>query len=166
MVGSGTLFDSTPLPMVGFGNLVGDLVLQRVPRPFCPPRQVKTFRWGYTLTRGDLELQVCDDSGSPFGPVVVLYSFYQIVRGGQRMIVGPANRRPVEDKKDGKPGRYYATGTAGELGQPGEWVVVWRYQRSWWTPTQFVEQPFRVVDEVTSCEPGSLVGRCRKFGWL
>jgi len=168
MVGAGTLGDSIPLPMIGAGILSGFYELQRLPRPICPcpPRRVKIFRWGQTLARGDLEFRVCDDSGNPFAPVVVLYAFYQIVAGGQRMLVGPPNRRPAVDNRDGLVGRYYATGTAGELGQPGEWVCVWRYQRSWWTETKFVEEPFKVHDEVTSGLPGSLSGRCRKFGWL
>jgi hypothetical protein len=165
MVGGGTLSDSIPLPMIGVGVLSGFLQVIRVPRPYCPPRRVKVFRWGYILTRGDLELHVCDTSGNPFGPVVVLYAFYQIVHGGQRMLVGPPNRRPAPDQSEGKPGRFYATGTAGELGQPGEWVVVWRYQRSWWTPTVTFEEHFRVVDEVASCDPWSRQGRHCKYGW-
>ena len=168
MVGAGTLGDSMPLPMIGAGILSGYFDLQRLPRPICPcpPRRVKVFRWGDTFTRGGLELAVCDDSGNPYAPVVVLYAFYQIVAGGQRMLVGPPNRRPAVDTSEGKVGRYYATGTAGELGQPGNWVIVWRYQRSWWTDTQFLEEPFQVHDEVTSGVPGSLNGRCRKYGWL
>jgi hypothetical protein len=166
MVGSGGLHDSTPLPMVGIGNLTGFFEVIRVPRPYCPPPVQPTFRYGYTLGRGDLELHICDTTGNPYGPVVVFYAFYQIVRGGQRMLVGPPNRRPAPDMSQGKPGRYYATGTAGELGQPGEWVIVWRWQRSWWTPTEFFEQHFKVVDEVTSGAPGALNGRCIKYGWL
>ncbi len=166
MVGSGGMHDSIPLPMVGVGFLKGFFEVQQLPRPFCPPQRLKTFRYGYTLTLGDLELQVCDASGNPFAPVVVLYAFYQIVAGGQRMLVGPPNRRPAPDMSQGKVGRYYATGTAGELGQPGQWVVVWRFQRSWWTPTETLEEPFKVVDEVTSGDPGALFGRCIKYGWL
>lgn len=166
MVGRGGMHDSIPLPMVGYGTVAGFFEVVRVPPPLCPPRCPKEFRWGYILTRGDLELRVCDDSGNPFGPVVVLFSFYQIVRGGQRQLVGPPNRRPAIDKHEGKPGQYYATGTAGELGQPGLWVVVWRWQRSWWTPVQTFEEKFKVVDVVESREPGYLYGRCRKFGWL
>jgi len=166
LIGFGSMHDSTPLPMLGFGTLQGFFDLQRVPKPLCPPRILKTFRYGYTLTRGDLELRVCDASGNPYAPVVVLYAFYQIVAGGQRMLVGPPNRRPAVDTSQGKVGRYYATGTAGELGQPGEWVVVWRYQRSWWTPTETLEEHFRVVDEVSSGDPGAMYGRRCKYGWL
>jgi hypothetical protein len=166
LVGSGGLHDSIPLPLNGFGTLSGFAELVQVPRPFCPPRHDKVFRFGYILTRGDLELRVCDAAGNTFAPVVVLYAFYQIVAGGQRMLVGPPNRRPATDTSGGKVGRYYATGTAGELGQPGEYVIVWRYQRSWWTPTMTFEEHFKVVDEVTSGDPGALNGRCCKYGWL
>lgn len=166
LVGSGSLRDSLPLPLTGFGFLTGFVEVIKLPRPYCPPRHDKTFRFGYILTRGDLELRVCDAAGSPFAPVVVLYAFYQIVPGGQRMLVGPPNRRPATDSSQGKVGRYYATGTAGELGQPGNWVVVWRFQRSWWTPTETFEESFKVVDEVTSGDPGALYGRCIKYGWL
>jgi hypothetical protein len=166
LIGAGSLHDSLPLPMFGFGTLQGFFDVQRIPRPFCPPRILKTFRYGYILTRGDLELRVCDASGNPYAPVVVLYAFYQIVPGGQRMLVGPPNRRPAVDNSQGKVGRYYATGTAGELGQPGEWVVVWRFQRSWWTPTETLEEHFKVVDEVTSGDPGAGYGRRCKYGWL
>ncbi len=166
MVGVGGMHDSLPLPMVGSGFLTGYADVFRLPRPICPPRIEKSFRYGYVLGKGDLELRVCDASGNAFAPVVVLYAFYQIVAGGQRMLVGPPNRRPAPDLSGGKVGRYYATGTAGELGQPGEWVIVWRYQRSWWTPTECFEQGFRVYDEVSSGDPGALAGRCRKYGWL
>ncbi len=166
LVGRGTLGDSLPLPMVGYGFLTASYQLIQVPAPYCPRPVVPTFRYGYTLGRGDLELHLCDTSGNPFAPVVVLYAFYQVVAGGQRMLVGPPNRRPAADTSEGKVGRYYATGTAGELGQPGDWVCVWRYQRSWWTPTECVEQPFKVVDEVTSGDPHALSGRCIKYGWL
>lgn len=166
MVGSGGIHDSVPLPMVGHGDLTAFFEVLQVPRPFCPPRAEKVFRYGYILTRGDLELRICDASGNPYAPVVVLFAFYQIVAGGQRMLAGPPNRRPAVDTREGKVGRYYATGTAGELGQPGEWVIVWRFQRSWWTPTEFFEEHFKVVDEVTSGDPGALFGRCIKYGWL
>lgn len=163
--GYGFLAYVGPQQILGTVTIRAYVEVLKVPRAYCPPRRVKVFRWGYILTRGDLELVVCDSSGNPFAPVVVLFAFYQIVHGGQRMLVGPPNRRPAVDGSEGKPGRYYATGTAGELGQPGEWVVVWRYQRSWWTPTVTFEEHFKVLDEVNSCDPWRMQGRHCKYGW-
>jgi hypothetical protein len=159
--GVGDLFWSGPLPSYGEGFLSAFYEIIRVPRPVCPRPVVKTFAYNQTLGRGGLELRVSDVAGNPFAPISVLYSFYQVVRGGQRMLVGPPDRRPVPDLREGKVGRYYVTGTAGELGQPGDWICVWRFRRSSWTPEETVEEPFTV----TSSTP-QVCCRNRRKGWL
>ena len=166
--GYGDLFWRGPLPVYGVAILSVFLDLVRVPRPLCPPPPVKRFRYNQTLGRGDLEIIITDDSGQPFSPANITFTFFQVVRGNQRQQVGPAGRRPVPDMHEGKVGRYYVTGTAGELGQPGDWVCVWRYQRSFWTSFVLVEQHFRVeAGHVHGCGCGCGGGRFRhKRGWL
>lgn len=166
--GYGDLVWSGPLPVYGVAILSAFLDLVRVPRPLCPPLPVKKFRYNQTLGRGDLEIVITDTSGQPFAPVSITFTFYQVVRGGQRQQVGPMRRRPVPDQREGQPGRYYVTGTAGELGQPGEWICVWTYQRSWWTSAVKVEQAFRVeAAHVYGCGCGcERDGYRRKRGWL
>jgi len=168
LAGVGDMHDSMPLPLSGQSIFSAFMDLVRVPRPLCPPAPVKRFRYNQTLGRGDLEIVITDTSGQPFSPVSITFTFYQVVRGGQRQQVGPMRRRPVPDQREGQPGRYYVTGTAGELGQPGEWICVWTYQRSWWTSAVQVEQAFRVeAAHVYGCGCGcERDGYRRKRGWL
>ena len=168
LYGFGDFFWSGPLPSYGEGFLRGFFEVVRVPRPVCPPPCVKRFQYNQTLGRGDLEIRITTTSGLPFGPVSVTFTFYQVMKGGQRMLVGPPDRRPVPDLREGQPGRYYVTGTAGELGQPGEWVCVWRYRRNWGQPEEQVEEHFRVdTSHAQGCGCGCGGGRFRrKLGWL
>ncbi len=150
LTGAGRLFDRMPLPMRGQGTLRAYLDLVKVPRPFCHPLVPEGFYLGRTLTRDDLTLTVTD----PVVPEIVFYSMFFVHPSGSRMRVGPANRRPATSG----PGFYYATGTVGEFGQPGDWVIVWRVQRSWQSEPVLVEQAFRVLaDSGTACS---------NAGWL
>ena len=158
VVGSGTLEDISPLPMVGWGDLRGYVDVIRFPCPF-PPR-FKTFRWNHTFQIGDLELHTKDAVGLPYSPVVVLYTLYNVLHGGVPVVVGNPNRRPVQQGV----GYYYVTGTAGEGGQPGEWIIEWRWQRFWYEQPRTYREKFDVHDAVLAgeCYPGR---KCKK-GWL
>jgi hypothetical protein len=109
--------------------------------------------------RGDLAIYIRDAAG-PVSPVRVVYTLYQKRPNGTRFQVGPS-RLPVK----GDVGEYYATGRAGELGQPGDWVIVWEYQESPQFKAQTKEMTFRVLDAVMANDPMDATVRCRKYGW-
>lgn len=159
MAGSGSMWDHFPLPMVGHGDLFGYLEVVHVPDR-CPP-DLKTFRWMQRLGIGDLEHFTKDARGMPYSPIVCLYALYQVLPGGVKVLSGPPNRRPVQQGV----GRYYATGTAGDCGQPGEWVIQWRCQRFWYDPPTICETHFLVQDAVAAGPPDPTVRSCKK-GWL
>jgi hypothetical protein len=120
----------------------------------------KSFRWLQPLQRGDLSVFVCDDRGA-ITPVRVAYSLIQLRLDGTRKYVGPQERTPVA----GGVGEFYATGRAGESGQPGEWVIEWVYQRTYQSDLQRTEMPFQVLDAVAVGDPREQLERKIKFGW-
>lgn len=160
--GRGTLLWSGPSPARGTGTLRGGIVLTVYPPPICCPCRTapKQFRWGQVLTNGDLTFSLCDGSGNPFSPQVISYAFYKTMPGGQyKQLVGPPTRHPVMANV----GCYYATGVM-SCGQPGDWVIVWTYQRFWWSQPECISEPFQVLDAVLAggADP---TPRCKKFGW-
>lgn len=162
--GASQFYESSPEPLIGQGYLTGILVVDRVPCPIaCTALPVvKSFRWGHTFVRGDLMLSL-RDGGNPYAPIIVLYRMFQVLPGGTLYPVGPFNRRPAVCNKS--LGVYYATGTAGELGQPGDWIIEWRWQRSTFSPTQTVQYPFRVLDAVLDTSISDSTCRVTKYGW-
>ena len=142
--GLGQLRESAPEAMVGCGHLVGLLVVEQAPLPYGDVPTYPSFSWGYSLTRGDLQLFLTDGLGNPVSPVRVHYSLFQVLPGGlnnePRRLIGPYDREPVMDSV----GCYYATGTLGDFGQPGTWVISWRYQISPFEPVEVSEQTFLV----------------------
>jgi hypothetical protein len=120
----------------------------------------KVFRWLQLLQRGDLSIFFCDGGGN-FSPIAVVYSLYFVRPNGSRQPVGPQHKTPVS----GDVGEFYAVGRAGESGQPGNWVIEWKYQRSTVYPVEVVEMPFQVFDAVLTQDPYDVTGRKVKFGW-
>lgn len=120
----------------------------------------KTFRWMQLFQRGDLSIFFCDGDGT-VAPIQVVYSLYFVRLGGTRRPVGPPNREPVS----GDFGEFYAVGSAGAGGQPGNWVIEWKYQRSIFHPVEVVEMPFMVLDAVLAQDPYDITDRKVKFGW-
>jgi hypothetical protein len=162
MVGFGSLGWAVPDPTVGAGTVAAFMEVEHLPEPICCPcaKPPKQFRWGQELTNGDLTFALCDTAGNPFSPQVISYAIYKVMKGGQyKQLIGPPVRHPVMAKV----GCYYAVISL-DCGQPGDWVIVWTYQRHWWTKPECVEEPFRVLDAVLAGGPDSLP-RCKKFGW-
>lgn len=120
----------------------------------------KTFRWLQLLQRGDLSVFVCDGRNAVI-PVRIAYNLAQVRLDGSRKYVGPQNRIPVP----GDVGEFYATGRAGESGQPGHWVIEWMYQRTTQSAVQTTEMEFRVVDAVALGDARELLDRRTKWGW-
>lgn len=101
------------------------------------------FRNGHTFQRGDLPIYITDGVGSPFDPYSVRYTvFYQPKESRNLAQVGPSDRVPVKADL----GEYYATGYAGESGQPGQWYIRWTLQEYFGGPLVTQEFGFSVFD--------------------
>ena len=110
------------------------------------------FVRGHSFQRGDLPLFLVDASGSPTSPYIVRYTIYFQPKSGCPIRSGPEDRTPVMADI----GEYYATGTAGECHQPGDWFVLWWYQESFGSERFEVRYPFKVFDSsqfALSCAP-------------
>jgi hypothetical protein len=155
--GGSSLALSVPEPIYGVGILTGFMEVIHVPLPLCeiPPVSL-SFPWGHQFTRDDLSM--CFEGGRP---VCVHFTLYQMVPGCQPIQKGPSNRKPVLDDKN----CYYATGTAGECGQPGLWAIKWSYQRTFGAPMVEKTCYFTVLDAVLSPVPGDTLQRVCKYGW-
>lgn len=159
--GQGNIAESAPLPLQGFGGLVAFMEVVRPPGPVCPCNAppIKSFGYLQTLSRCDLTLCLTDAYGNNFSPAVVTYAVYQVLRGGYKQLRGPAKRTPVMTPD----GCYYAPFVAGDCGQPGDWCIVWTWQRYIGAPCESREECFKVLDQAMQnpCDPN----RKRKFGW-
>ena len=98
--------------------------------------------------------------GTYISPYQVTYALYQVVPGNQLVLIGPVARTPAS----GTVGEYYATGVVGAGGQPGRWVVKWRYQVSYGGPTYEEAMEFDVQDAVMAGVPDPT--RICKIGWF
>ncbi len=156
--GAGDLHDILPLPMVGTGNLVGILEILQTPRPICPPECLAKFGYLQPVGQG-LKLCLRDARGNVITPMQISYSFYEVLHGGYKQLRGPGSRVPARDAC----GCYYATGIAGECGQPGTWVIHWSWQVAPGLPYECFEQSFLVQDAASAnpCDPN----RIKKYGW-
>lgn len=109
------------------------------------------FVWGHVFQRGDLPLFVTDFSGNPVGPYKVTYTMYfHPSNAACGFRVGPEDRTPVNVGT----GEYYATGIAGQCGQPGTWCVVWKVQEVFEGPVISDKFCFQVFDASQYCPPG------------
>jgi len=150
------------LPIHGTSVMVCNPVVDHYPpaiRAIVSPG--KSFRYLERFERGGLPVFLCERSG-PISPVWVRFTLYQVCpNGGTRWRKGPAQRTPAQ----GVVGEYYATGRAGESGQPGDWVIVWEFRRNLQSATQSKEMEFQVFDAVAAADPRDVTVRHRKFGW-
>lgn len=155
------LWAGAALPIYGHTTLVGEPV---VDHPLPPVRAIvappKSFRYLQLLQRGDLPIYICDSVG-PVSPVWVGFTMYQVLPCGARRRVGPFQRTPAK----GTVGEFYATGRAGESGQPGQWVIVWDWRHYFNGAVQSKEMEFQVLDAVAAACPRDVTVRCRKYGW-
>lgn len=160
-LGTSQLFWSYPLPMRGTSSMAAHVVIEShlpaIRALVAPP---KTFRYLQVLQRGDLPLYLCDRRG-PVSPNIISFTLYQKRSDGTTFQVGPSGRVPAE----GEVGEFYATGRAGESGQPGCWVIKWFWRRSFDGPAQTKEMEFRVEDAVLAADPRDTTVRVRKYGW-
>jgi hypothetical protein len=122
----------------------------------CP----KTFRYMQWYQRDDLSILLCDDNG-PVDPVWVRFTLYLVMPSGVRRQIGVAQRTPVH----GGVGEFYASGKAGDGGQPGDWVIVWEFRLESQSVNQTTEMEFQVLDAVAANDPLDETVRCRRYGW-
>ena len=123
------------------------------------------FKWGHLFQRGDLPIYITDTAGNPFDPHSVKYSLlyrahkhYPDRHAVPRhpVIVGVCHRTPVQ----AAPGEYYATGCAGECGQPGQWFARWVVQEYSQGPLLEEQFGFEVFDTAAYFPPGvGMAGR-------
>lgn len=159
--GTSKLVFCYPLPIFGRGTLTGNPVVDRVlPAINAIVGPSKCFRYLQHLQRGDLPIYISNHAG-PVSPVRVAFTVFQVRPDGSRKQVGPSCRQPVQ----GVVGEFYATGRAGESGQPGEWIIRWEYQRTFQSAIQVKEMCFSVLDAVAARDPRDMTPRCRKYGW-
>jgi hypothetical protein len=163
-LGSSTAILNTPLPAQGTSTLTGYAEVLRPGKPVNAKACcccLKSFNWLQLIQHGDLSLFLSNGDLGGIGALRVTYSFIQVRPDGSRKRVGPQDRIPVQ----GKVGEYWATGLAGESGQPGNWVIEWKYQVSSGDPIYVVEQGFKVFDAVMRADSRSTLDRKVKFGW-
>jgi hypothetical protein len=160
-LGTTALLESILGPALGVGILSGYMETAQAPCPISCTLSVPTFRWLLPFPPGELAIAFTDAVGNPYAPVVVLFRLLRVMPSGVPYPVGPFNRRPVPCKK--RLGVYYVTGMAGEGGQPGDWLVEWRWQRSPYDPPTVERRPFKVLDAVLAGDTTTC--RCPKYGW-
>ena len=157
--GAGQFAISAPEPIYGVGLITAFMeVIRHQPPLSCPTVPVVAFNWGQTFQKLDLHINVTDNVCNPVGPVDISYTLYRVVKGCQLHLVGCAGRVPAICKV----GTYYVTGCAGEGGQPGLWVVRWRYKRSFADPVIEKDMCYQVLDGVLNSDTTK---RNCKYGW-
>lgn len=158
---------SIPDPIFGVSSCSALMTVERQPPTICSltchPVALKSFRLGYIFTRGDLPLYLTDPTGTrKISPYSVRYTIFQQRSNNTTHQVGPSDRQPVMQVT----GEYYATGTAGELGQPGNYQIRWCYRRTFDAPLETATFAFQVVDSVLDPIPGDPTCRKKKYGWI
>lgn len=149
--GLGSLYDSAPLPLSGFGNLQSFLEVAPASKPICQVQAPQELRYMQALSPNDLKLTFCGG----VCPLWVTYAFYEVQADGSRVLRGSDSRSPASLS----PTRYYATGYVGECGQPGTWVICWTYSDGSTLHTQ--EQEFKLLAGSPLTNPCG----CQTHGW-
>lgn len=151
---------SMPTPMVGYGNLSAFYVVDKILPPLCQKTDPPVLRWGQDIQRGMLGIWLSDYANCPISPFRVTYSLFMVTASGQLAMVGPPDRTPAK----GEIGEFYATGVAGDLGQPGRWLIRWTYQVSFNGPCYYEQMQFDVLDAWLARVPDP--NRICKRGWF
>ena len=109
-------------------------------RGFIPSR---TFGYLQSLGPGDLAIHLESDQGA-VSPFSVHYTLYQVTSSGALLRIGVCGTALGDSS-----GGYYVVGRAGELGQPGLWVIRWEVRLTHHSMPQYVQQQFTVTSEST-----------------
>jgi hypothetical protein len=147
--------------LAGMGLLSGYLDLVHVPRPVRCHQKYREFRLGHVFGRGDLSFLLRLD-GAPSSLYRVTYSLFQVHPGGSQQLVGSPERYPVMATV----GEYYATFRSDDVGQPGDWLIRWRYQLSPSTQPLVEDYRFSILDAVLAKDPNDGTPRKTRRGWF
>jgi hypothetical protein len=164
IAGATTLGTWEPTPVYGLTDLACVVLVDHIGpaiQEVCPCTPVTTFRWGQNFSMGDLALYVTGPNGQPISPFEVFYTLYRVLSNNTPHQVGPSNRTPILQSI----GEYHATGTAGQLGQPGDWQIHWHFRRTFNNPVETEVHAFKVVDSVSSPIYADPTCRKIKYGW-
>lgn len=158
---------SSLMLLSGTGTVRTTTFLHGFPVVECVPLPVnaivsptKTFSYMQPLERGDLPIFISLPVG-PVSPYRISYTLFEIRPDNSLRQAGASGRAPVP----GVVGEYYATGRAGDLGQPGRWMIRWEFQHTPSSPVQVKEMCFRVEDAVLAKSPSDVTVRVQKYGW-
>jgi hypothetical protein len=149
-----------PMPIICGCNLSAYLEVVRVPAPLSCKSSIRTLRLGQMLQRGDLGIWITQIGKGAISPYRVTYTLYQGLPGCVPKLIGPSDRYPAQ----GDIGEYYATGIAGDGGQPGRWRIVWRYQLTYGGPVLEEAMCFMIQDAIAAGSPPPTCTRQR--GWF
>lgn len=182
-----------PNTVYGTSSLTGELVVERAPVTVCGctvSRPVTTYtcacggtisvvtpvcvcsgsgaggsgsgvlRWHQFFQPNDLSLFLRESTGEVV-PASVSYTLFWY-RNGVPVQAGPSNRVPGHGPSLGQ---FYVTGKVGEYGQPGDWLVRWRYQRFFFSEINEVELRFVIQDAVAAADSRDVTPRVLKYGW-
>lgn len=164
--GAATFYGQATLTFEEFEPIIGQTLMTAfadvVKAPTvcaCVCEQPKNYRMGSLLDSQDLDISLSNPVG-PFDPVCISYTLHQVVKGCVSKQMG-LSRKPGHDAV----GHYYVSGMIGDCGQPGLWLVRWRYQSSFGGPFYEKDCYFYLVDSVLCPVPGDTLVRVRKYGW-
>jgi hypothetical protein len=153
---------SVPEPIFGVANISAYMEVVHVWPPVCGSSPITgTFKWGQGFGPEDLAICLTDLDGNPTDPICISYTLYQAQLGCALKQIGPEDRKPSHPSV----GCYYATGDAGDCGQPGVWAICWKYQRTFGDPVVVKCCYFLVLDSVLCPVPGDTLLRECKYGW-
>lgn len=142
-------------------NLYGIPIVDCVPLPVnAIVSSHKTFAFMQFLERGDLPIYISLSSG-PVSPYQITFTLFEVRSDHSLRQAGASGRVPAQ----GVVGEYYVTGRAGDLGQPGRWLIRWEYQHTETSPVQVKEMCFYVQDAVLADSPLDVIIRAQKYGW-
>jgi len=158
--GTSKLDFAYPLPIWDVATMVAFFEVFKVKPPLSCKSHPRTYRWGQSFQRGDLGIWFSEIGQGPVSPFKVTYTLYRGLQGCVPRLIGPCARHPAQ----GDLGEYYATGIAGEGGQPGRWRIVWHYQMFYNGPVYEDSMCFEVQDAIAA---GACVPKClQRKGWF
>jgi hypothetical protein len=100
-----------------------------------------TYFPGQTLGRGDLDIYLTDSNTYPTNTFSISYALYYIPDSGPNVLIGPAQRTPVNPAV----GEYYAAMMVPPTATSGNYMVQWTFQQFANSSPQQVAQEFVIA---------------------
>jgi len=103
-----------------------------------------TFEQGQTLGRGDLWIEMVDDTGNPTNAFSISYAVYYVdPQTGQEVLIGTDQRTPVNPQV----GEYYAALLIPTSAAIGCYRIRWKFRKESTSPQEEVVMEFGVVGD-------------------